>query len=259
MQRRVAGAFVLLLAGCAALAPEPDGRIELPQVGSFSAVTPGATLPSGWRAWQVAGFKRPTEYRLVDHGGRAVVSAYAQGSASGLVYPVSVDLHDYPFLHWHWMVPALIPSADNTRRQTEDSPVRVIVAFDGDKSTLPLEDRILFDQFRMIARHELPYATLVYIWENRVPRETIIASAHTSRIQMIVVESGDANVGRWPEYVRNVREDYRRAFGEEPGPVRSVGIMTDADNTGEAASGYYGDIRFLRRPPRTATPYVGGP
>jgi len=153
------------------------------------------------------------------------------------------------------MVPGLIASADNTRRQTEDSPVRVIVAFDGDKSRLPFEDRIAFDQFRMITRQELPYATLVYIWENRVPEETIIASAHTSRIQMIVVESGGAELGRWPEYVRNVREDYRRAFGEEPGPVRSVGIMTDTDNTGEEARGYYGDIRFLRRPPRAATPY----
>jgi hypothetical protein len=260
MQRKVAVALVLLLTGCAALAPEPpDQRVELPQVGPFSSAPPGATLPSGWRRWQVAGFKKPTEYRLVEHGGRAVVSAYAQGSASGLLYPVSVDLREYPLLHWHWMVPALIASADNTRRQTEDSPVRIIVAFDGDKSKLSLEDRILFDQFRMIARQELPYATLMYIWENRVPKETLIASAHTSRIQMIVVESGDANVGRWPEYVRNVREDYRRAFGEEPGPVRSVGIMTDSDNTGEEARGYYGDIRFLRRRPRFATPYVGAP
>jgi len=253
-------AFVLLLAGCAVRAPErPDASLELPQVGAFSTARPGAALPTGWRAWQVAGFKRPTEYRLVDHGGRAVVSAYAQGSASGLVYPVNVDLREYPFLHWRWMVPALIPSADNTRRQTEDSPVRVIVAFDGDKSRLSFEDRILFDQFRMITRQELPFATLVYIWENRLPKGTVIASAHTARIQMIVVESGGANLGRWPEYVRNVGEDYRRAFGEEPGPVRSVGIMTDADNTGEEASGYYGDIRFLRRRPRGSTPYVGGP
>ncbi|MCC6610213.1 MAG: DUF3047 domain-containing protein [Burkholderiales bacterium] len=260
MRRRIVVASVLLLAGCTALAPEPsDERVELPQVGAFSSAPPGATLPPGWRRWQVAGFKKPTEYRLVEQGGRAVVSAYAHGSASGLVYPVSVDLREHPYLHWHWMVPALIPSADNTRRQTEDSPVRVMVAFDGDKSQLPFEDRIRFDQFRMITRQELPYATLVYIWENRVPKETVIASAHTSRIQMIVVESGDANVGRWPEYLRDVREDYRRAFGEEPGPVRSVGIMTDSDNTGEEARGYYGDIRFLRQRPRAATPYVGAP
>lgn len=260
MRHVVLVGLALLAAGCAALAPErPDERIELPQVGPFSAAPPGAELPSGWRRWEIAAFKKPTRYRLVDHGGRAVVSAYSQGSASGLVFPVSVDLREHPYLHWHWMVPRLIASADNTRRQTEDSPVRVMVAFDGDRSKLDFEDRIAFDQFRMLTRQELPYATLVYIWENRVPKETVIASAHTTRIKMIVVESGEENVGAWPEYVRDVDADYRRAFGEAPGPVRYVGIMTDTDNTGEEASGYYGDIRFLRRRPRSTTPYLGGP
>jgi len=71
MRQRVAVAFVLLVAGCTALAPEPpDERVELPQIGAFSSAAPGAALPSGWRGWQVAGFKKPTEYRLVDHGGR---------------------------------------------------------------------------------------------------------------------------------------------------------------------------------------------
>ena len=260
MKRAVAVGLAALVGGCAILVPErPDERIELPQVGPFSSAKPGETLPSGWRVLKVAGFKKPTEYRLVDHGGRPVVSAHSRGSASGLVYPVNVDLREHPLLQWHWMVPALIASADNTRRQTEDSPARILVAFDGDKSKLELEERIFFDQVRMITRQEMPYATLVYIWENRVPKETIIANAHTSRIKMIVVESGDANVGSWPEYVRNVYEDYRRAFGEAPGPVRSVGIMTDSDNTGEEASAFYGDIRFLRSRPPATTPYVGGP
>ncbi|MCL4802370.1 MAG: DUF3047 domain-containing protein [Burkholderiales bacterium] len=259
MPRRFAAALAALLAGCAMLAPErPDDSLELPQVGPFSKAPPGAALPAGWRRWEIAAFKRPTRYRLVDHGGRAVVSAYAHSSASGLVFPVDVDLAEYPYLHWHWMVPRLIASADNSRRQAEDSPVRVMVAFDGDRSNLAFEDRIAFDQFRMLTRQELPYATLIYIWENRLPKETVIASAHTSRIQMIVVESGAASVGDWPEYVRDVRADYRRAFGEEPGRVRFVGIMTDTDNTGEEASGYYGDIRFVRRRPPAATPYFGG-
>lgn len=41
----------------------------------------------------------------------------------------------------------------------------------------------------------------------------------------VVVESGDANVGRWMEEERNLYEDYRRAFGEEPLPVNGVAIM----------------------------------
>ena len=39
---------------------------------------------------------------------------------------------------------------------------------------------------------------------------------------------------------------FKRAFGEEPPRIRSIGIMTDSDNTGGDAEAYYGDILFLR-------------
>jgi hypothetical protein len=62
---------------------------------------------------------------------------------------------------------------------------------------------------------------------------------------MIVVESGEANVGTWREYQRNVYEDYQRAFGEEPPMISGIAVMTDTDNTGEVASAYYGEISLL--------------
>ena len=235
------------LAGCAVAPTPPPEEIALPAVGRFSAARPGETLPSGWRVWQISGLKRPTEYRLVNHEGRTVVFARSQGSASGLVFPVSIDLRAFPYLHWHWKVPALIPGADNTHRHTEDSPARIVVTFDGDKSRLPLEDRLFADQFKLFTGQEFPYAILMYIWENRAPVGTVIDNLHTSRIRMIVAESGANGLGEWRAVTRNLYEDYRRAFGEEPPPVRSVGIMTDSDNTGASAEAYYGDIVFQRR------------
>jgi hypothetical protein len=95
----------------------------------------------------------------------------------------------------------------------------------------------------------------MYIWENRAPVGSVIENLHTSRIRMIVADSGETNLGAWREETRNVYEDYRRAFGEEPGRIRSVAIMTDSDNTGEDAEAYYGDIAFLRsRPAQEETP-----
>ena len=87
----------------------------------------------------------------------------------------------------------------------------------------------------------------MYIWENRAPVGTVIENVHTSRIRMIVADSGAANLRVWREQRRNVYEDYKRAFGEEPPRVRSIGIMTDSDNTGGDVEAYYGDIAFLRR------------
>jgi hypothetical protein len=130
-----------------------------------------------------------------------------------------------------------------------------VIAFDGDKSKLPLEERLFADQFRMFTKQEFPYALLMYIWENRAPVGSVIENLHTSRIRMVVADSGDANLGTWREETRNVYEDFKRAFGEAPGPIRSVAIMTDTDNTGEDAEAFYGDIAFLRsNPARTASP-----
>jgi hypothetical protein len=238
----------LALCACTSV-PRPEAPVvALPDVPKFSNAKPGDVAPSGWRVWQISGMKRPTEYQLVDYEGRTVVFARANASASGLIFPIAIDLAEYPYLHWQWKVPALIDGADNTRRATEDSPVRVVVAFDGDKSKLPFGDRLFADQFRMLTRQEMPFALLMYIWENRAPVGTVIDNLHTGRIKMIVAGSGDAKVGQWHDVLRNVRDDYERAFKEPVPVVRSVGIMTDTDNTGATASAYYGDIQFLRAP-----------
>ena len=64
--------------------------------------------------------------------------------------------------------------------------------------------------------------------------------------KMIVVESGPQRIGTWVEEERNVYEDYRLAFGEEPPAISGVAIMSDTDNTKERAVAYYGDIVFVR-------------
>ena len=64
---------------------------------------------------------------------------------------------------------------------------------------------------------------------------------------MIVVDSGDENVNQWITYTRNLLEDYRNAFHTDPPLITGVAIMTDTDNTGEAATAYYGDIVFKRQ------------
>jgi hypothetical protein len=237
-----------VLAGCATT----PGTVTLPYVNAFSWNAPGDGVPQGWQPWTFTRFKRPTEYRLIDMDGRTVIRARASNSASGLVHPVDIDPKEYPFLHWHWKVDELIAKADNTKRATEDAPVRLVVSFDGDLDKLPMDEQVFYGNVKLISGQQLPYATLMYIWENRVARGNIIPNAHTSRIKMLVAESGREKLGSWQEVTRNVYNDYKRAFGEEPGRITSIGIMTDTDNTGENAYAYYGDIQFLRQANRPA-------
>jgi hypothetical protein len=103
-----------------------------------------------------------------------------------------------------------------------------------------------FDLAKAMSGNDLPYATLMYIWENRLPEGAVIAHHFTSRIKMIVAGSGQNDLGAWHEERVNVLEDYRRAFGEEPPRIRAVGIMSDSDNTGARTVAWFGDIRFGR-------------
>jgi hypothetical protein len=61
------------------------------------------------------------------------------------------------------------------------------------------------------------------------------------------VESGDEKAGTWVSEERNIREDYRRFFGEEPPRVGAVAVMTDTDDTGDEVTAWYGDITISEK------------
>ena len=234
------------VAGCALApqVPEPSVASAQRSVSAFSLAQPGADLPGGWRPWRLSKLKKLTSYQLVDYNGSVVVKAISTASASGLLHPLDIDPREAPILQWRWKVPELIAGADNGRRNAEDAPVRVVLFFDGDVAALPLEERAFFDRIRALTGQQLPYATLMYIWENKAQTGSIIPNSHTGRIQMIVAESGSTRTATWKLEMQNVYEDYKRAFGEEPGRIQAIGIMTDTDNTGQSVEAYYGDIAF---------------
>jgi hypothetical protein len=233
---------LLALAGCASVTTPPE-RIALSDMTPFSVGKPGGVLPGGWQAWTLAKFKKQTSYDLVHKDGATVVMARADDSASALLHPLDrVDPRRYRDLAWRWKTEALIRDQDNTRSATEDAPLRLVIRFDGDRSKLDFSERMFSAQVKAVTGQELPYATLMYIWTRNAPRETVITSRFTERIRMIVAESGADKLGSWQQVRRDLFEDFRRAYGEEPGPITGIGIMTDTDNTGAQAQAWYGDI-----------------
>ena len=147
-------------------------------------------------------------------------------------------------IRWDWMTDALVPGADNRDKRREDAPLRVVVGFDGDASALPDAQRRRFSRAQALALGAMPYATLMYIWSDQVPVETVIPSAFTSQVRMLVVASGKKGLGQWQAVRRNLAADYARAFGAPTGPITSIAVMTDTDNTGARATGRYADIRI---------------
>ena len=104
----------------------------------------------------------------------------------------------------------------------------------------------------------LPYATLMYVWCNDCPAESVIVNPRTDRIRKLAVESGADRVGQWLNYRRDIRADFKKVFGEEPGALLGLAIMTDTDNTRSTTRAWYGTNSFgLIAPVRCATAQFG--
>lgn len=213
-------------------------------IGPACALAQGDDAPEGWHTVLISSRKPPTRYTAVKLDGRAAIHAEAHASASILAQDEALDLFATPLVRWSWKVPRLIPDADNSVASKEDAPARLVFAFDGDSARLSLSERALISASHSFSTYPLPYATLMYVWSNSAPVGSVIANPRTQRVQMIVVSSGAAGLGQWQNLQRNVREDFRRVFGEEPGKLLAWGLMTDTDNTKADAEAWYGPVSF---------------
>lgn len=211
----------------------------------FSTGKPGTALPTGWTLLKLSSLKRSTEYKLVEDQGIVVLNARAEAAASGVLHLASFDIRTAPVMEWRWKISNLIEGADNSVAGKEDSPVRIVLGFDGDKSKLGFRDRTASTLAKTGSGRELPYAQLIYIWSNAKPVGTVIENPHTKRVEMVVAASGGTGVGKWMTLSRNVVDDFKKAFGEEPGKLTEIGVLTDTDNTNATVEAWYGDIQFV--------------
>lgn len=180
---------------------------------------------SDMNGWQSKRFAGKTHYALENINGKIVLRADSNAAASGLYREIKVDLGKTPILNWTWKVDNILVDNDEHTRAGDDYPARIYVVFSGG---------LAFWRTRAIN----------YVWSNMQPVGTSWPNAFTENAQMVAVESGPERVGQWVNMQRNVRADYKRLFGEEPGWVDAVAIMTDTDNTDAEATAWYGDIWF---------------
>lgn len=177
---------------------------------------------SGWEGKE---FKGRTFYSVVDSGGKKALEARSSSAASGMYREVKIDLAKTPYLNWSWKVENTFPGVNEKSKSGDDYPARVYVVFSGG---------ILFWKTR----------ALNYVWSSHQPVGSSWPNAYTKNAVMMAVRSGKRDTGRWVRQKRNVREDFRRLFGEDVSKADAVAIMTDTDNSGRSATAYYGNIFF---------------
>ena len=234
-----------LLASSAIVAARQVERAERIEVARFSREAAGAG-PDQWEPFVILPQTPHTQYRVVATSEGTVLEANADRSASGLYRRIRIDPKSHPIVEWRWNVVQPVSGADARIPSREDSPARLVISFHGDINRLDFTERVTLRWYKALTGQTLPYAMLMYIWAGALPAETAIPSEHTAKIQLIVVPSDEARVGQWVHFKRNVLEDYRRFFGDEPGDIVAVGVMSDSDDTGNKARALFGDITFLR-------------
>lgn len=190
--------------------------------------------------------KKQTDYSFGQQRGRDAILARSTSSASMLRRDLHIASADLDVVKFSWHVPELIRNADLAERDFDDSPVRIVLIFGGDKSKFSVKNAMLSEMAEMLSGEALPYATLMYVWCNKREPGSVVVNPRTDRIRSIVVESGARNLRKWLDYERNIRADYEKAFGEAPGDLLRVGIMTDSDNTQSQTVASYGSMQFVK-------------
>lgn len=216
------------------------GEAELQRVAQSLFQVPGN---GRWELFHFPG-KLVVPFEPVSRQGRAALRVQAKRSVSVLRQRFEPELPAVGTLNFSWKVDALPEGADLKEAEATDAPVRILLAFEGDRKRWSPRAHRLSELSRLVTGEPMPYATLTYVWSRDDPVETVLNNPRTDRIRKLVVDSGGAHLGQWRDHQRDVRADFIRAFGEEPGPLVSVALMTDTDNTGTALRAWYGPLRL---------------
>jgi len=252
LNRTIGEAATLMLVLIIVLMTYPAVLAESPsviEVGLFSAETAINPLPAHWEPFNFKSIERHTNYQLIEDDGQIVVKAVAEASASGLIRKITIDPREYPIVQWRWKVANILKKGNVYRKEGDDYPARIYIVFEYDFGRLGFYEKVKYEMASMLYGTYPPLATVNYIWSSNAPLGLIIPNPYTNRSMMVVVQSGKKDLNTWIDEERNIYEDYRNAFKDEPPMISGVAIMTDSDDTGESATTYYGDIVFRKNQP----------
>jgi hypothetical protein len=141
-----------------------------------------------------------------------------------------------------WRVPKGIANANIADRYADDAPARLVLAFEGDRRRFSTMDAVLAELTLALTGEPMPYATLMYVWCETCVTDRVVPHGRTERIRYIELAAPKEQRYGWQNFERNIGKDFALAFGEPMGPLESVGIMTDSDNTKSQVNAYFGPV-----------------
>ena len=190
-------------------------------VADFSSAAAGGGVPPGWELKEKSG---KADFAVVKDGDVSAVRFRSSNTSFSLQKELKVDLKQFPVLAWKWKVAKLPTGGDFRKSKTDDQAAQLFVAFTKTKS-------------------------IVYIWDTNAPQglmedTTPVPFMH---VKVVVVRSGPADMGKWISESRNVYEDYKKLFGEEPPAVSGMRLQINSQHTGTSAESYFATVAFKKQ------------
>ncbi len=202
-------------------------------------------VPRAWhlRRWSPSTFGARAYW--VQDDGVAAVRLVSRGNLVFLEKAVDIDIRRLPWVSWRWKVENILEGVDETREDGDDHPLRIFFAFAPDEKRqtpwLRLKRWLYLDR-----KHGHPFGGRYteYLWSSQFPAGSIIADPGMPMQKLMVIEGGAQRLGQWLGYRRNLYQDFKHLYGEEPRRLIYLGILNDTDQTGQAAVSYIADLVF---------------
>jgi len=225
IRRLVMISFLLLLWGSAGLAIA--GEKGILWVDRFAGGVDAQGVPAGWDLEKELG--RDSKMTLEQEKEGRFLRLHSVGDAFGLKKEMSFDIRQYPFLSWRWRASKLPKGGEIRKRETDDQAGQIYV---------------IFPKFPSIINSR----SMGYIWDSQTPVGFAGTSTAYSKMKYVVLQSGPAKLNQWITETRNVYEDYKKLFEEDPPTVGTVLLYINTQHTKSSASCDYADIFFSVSP-----------
>jgi hypothetical protein len=218
----------LLVAGVLALVAAVAWAADLVVVEDWARFPVGTRgLPADWKAqnWGSPAY----DFTVAEDGGQKILRMVSKNEGSTISKEVrgKVNVKETPVLEWTWKVVVLPKGGGSCKKSTDDQAAQVFVTW---------------PRFPELVRSRI----IGYVWDSTTPAGTICKSEKTGTVTYVVVRSGAAELGKWITERRNVRDDFKQIYGEDPDNPAAVSVAIDSNDTNSMSESYMGKILFRR-------------
>ena len=242
--------FSLGLAGLLGLTAAPlIAEPELLDLGLTEKYYRQGQTPEGWSLRKWPGKTKGARAEWDIDNGIPVVKLHSSGNLTFLEKNVSIDLKNFPLVSWKWKVITLLKDVDERTRAGDDHPLRIFFVFEPDQKKQSLWFRLKrFIYLDRVHGHSYGGRFIEYLWSSHLEAGEIISDPGKPWQKLMVVAGGSSKLGQWLSYNRDLYQDFKTLYGEEPRRLIFIGILNDTDQTGQAATSYIADLKFSKAP-----------